>query len=148
MGTVTEVTTSLTLNHSKLFTFDLADRYVRLRWKIIGNLGTMRDSDLPTVLIISLPIIFKRTVASTVCFLRRRDAFDDLSVCVVHRLLFPWIDTLSYDVTTTISRSSPPTFTPHRARTPVGTTVMIDFEAPVDATVTVTAVQGRGTNGQ
>ena len=82
--------------------------------------------------------------------LRRRDAID-LSVCVVHRLLFPWIDTLSYDVTmttTTSSSSSPPTFTAQRARTPVGTTVMIDFEAPVDATVTVTAVQGRGTNGQ
>eukprot|EP01048_Picozoa_sp_COSAG05_P004673 COSAG05_NODE_260_length_12737_cov_4.788891_7_plen_98_part_00 len=30
--------------------------------KIIGNLETMHDSDLPTFLIISLPIIFKRIV--------------------------------------------------------------------------------------
>ena len=35
---------------------------IRVRLKIIGNLETMHDSDLPTVLIISLPIIFKRTV--------------------------------------------------------------------------------------
>ena len=33
-----------------------------MRLKIIGNLETMHDSDLPTFLIISLPIIFKRTV--------------------------------------------------------------------------------------
>ena len=35
---------------------------VRVRLKIIGNLETMHDSDLPTSLIVSLPIIFKRTV--------------------------------------------------------------------------------------
>eukprot|EP01048_Picozoa_sp_COSAG05_P005942 COSAG05_NODE_367_length_10739_cov_10.311842_10_plen_44_part_00 len=35
---------------------------VRVRVKIIGNLETMHDSYFPTVLIISLPIIFKRTV--------------------------------------------------------------------------------------
>ena len=34
-----------------------------MRLKIIGGLETMRDSDLPTVVIISLSIIFKRTVA-------------------------------------------------------------------------------------
>ena len=35
---------------------------VRVRLKIIGNLETMHDSDLPTFLIISLPIICKRIV--------------------------------------------------------------------------------------
>ena len=34
---------------------------VRVRLKKIGNLETMHDSDLPTVLRISSPIIFKRT---------------------------------------------------------------------------------------
>ena len=33
-----------------------------VRLKIIGNLETMHDSDLPTFFRISLPIIFKRTV--------------------------------------------------------------------------------------
>ena len=37
---------------------------LRVRLKVIGNLETMHDSDLPTFLIISLPIIFKRTVRS------------------------------------------------------------------------------------
>ena len=37
---------------------------VRVRLKIIGNLETMHDLDLPRILIISLPIIFKRTVCS------------------------------------------------------------------------------------
>ena len=36
--------------------------------KIIGNLETMHDSDLPTFLIISLPIIFKRTRSNSVSF--------------------------------------------------------------------------------
>ena len=35
---------------------------IRVRLKIIGHLETMQDSDLPTFLIISLPIIFKCTV--------------------------------------------------------------------------------------
>ena len=39
-----------------------ADMIVRVRLKIIGNLETMHDSDLPTFPINSLPIIFKRTV--------------------------------------------------------------------------------------
>ena len=38
-----------------------AVKMVRVRLKIIGNLETMHGSYLPTVLIISLPIIFKRT---------------------------------------------------------------------------------------
>ena len=41
-----------------------AARWVRL--KIIGHLVAMHDSDLPTFWIISLPIIFKRTVHKTV----------------------------------------------------------------------------------
>ena len=39
------------------------NRVVRVRLNIIGNLETMHDSDLPTFFIISLPTIFKRTVA-------------------------------------------------------------------------------------
>ena len=39
---------------------------IRVRLKIIGNLETMHDSDLPTFLIISLPIIFKRTVLNSI----------------------------------------------------------------------------------
>ena len=35
---------------------------LRVRLKIIGNSETVDDSDLPTFLIISSPIIFKRTV--------------------------------------------------------------------------------------
>ncbi len=39
--------------------------HLRVRLKIIGNLETMHDSDLPTLLvIISSPIIFKRTVVA------------------------------------------------------------------------------------
>ena len=37
-------------------------RSLRVRLKIIGNLETMHESDLHALLIISLPIIFKRTV--------------------------------------------------------------------------------------
>ena len=36
---------------------------LRVRLKIIGNFETMHDSYLPTFLITSLPIIFKRAVA-------------------------------------------------------------------------------------
>ena len=58
------------------------------------------------------------------------------------RLLFGWIDTVSYEVT--IDMPPPAAFTPHRARTPVGTTVTVDFAEPVNATVTLTATQGLG----
>ena len=58
------------------------------------------------------------------------------------RLLFGWIDTVSYEVT--IDMPPPAAFTPHRARTPVGTTVTVDFAEPVNATVTLTATQGIG----
>ena len=37
-------------------------RSLRVRLKIIGNLETMHESDLHAFLIISFPIIFKRTV--------------------------------------------------------------------------------------
>ena len=39
-----------------------ASKTLRVRLRIIGNLETMHGSDLPTFLIISMPIIFKRTV--------------------------------------------------------------------------------------
>ena len=44
-----------------------SDLHVRVRLKIIGNLETMHGSDLPTFSIISLPIIFKRTVFARTC---------------------------------------------------------------------------------
>ena len=53
---------------------------------------------------------------------------------------FDWIDTVSYEVTNDMP--PPQAFTPHRARTPVGTTVTVDFAEPVNATVTLTATQG------
>ena len=52
----------------------LAVANVRLRLKIIGHLETMHDPDLPTLLIISLPIIFKCTVINNTvrqCWQRR-----------------------------------------------------------------------------
>ena len=55
-------------HHHAWLSFDL-----RVRLKIIGSLETMHGSDLPTVLIISFPIIFKRTVH---IFLYRACALD------------------------------------------------------------------------
>ena len=58
---------------AQAFTFaciDLAEltnyRHLRVRFKIIDNVETMHESDLPTFLIIiSSPIIFKRSCTST-----------------------------------------------------------------------------------
>ena len=58
---------------AQAFTFaciDLAEltnyRHLRVRFKVIGNAETMQESDLPTFLIIiSSPIIFKRSCTST-----------------------------------------------------------------------------------
>ena len=46
----------------RILPYSCTTQLLRVRLKIIGNLETMHDSDLPTFLIVSLPIIFKRTV--------------------------------------------------------------------------------------
>ena len=66
-----------------------------MRLKIIGNLETMHDSDLPTFLIISLPIIFKRTVLVTVDS-NLEECLISPGSCIHELSLWPYIGQIEY----------------------------------------------------
>jgi len=98
VGTVTTTTARLSLNLSKVFTFELGSRLL-FGWIDTG------EHDRRSVIYL---------LAGLRCSHRLR--------CVA----------VSYDVA--IDMPPPMAFTPHRARTPVGTTVTVDFAEPVNAT--------------